>query len=49
MKEILIEISDDNFLKLLETMSETGLVNVNKAFSIEINKALDQYFQDDKN
>lgn len=44
MKQVLIELTDDNFSMFQQKISDIGIVNVNDFISTEINKALDLYF-----
>lgn len=46
MHEILIELSDENYKKIMRYINKVGVVNVNRTFSTFINKALDLYFSE---
>lgn len=50
MRRMIIDISDENYKKIMKEINRVGAVKVNEIFSDFVNKAMDLYFseKDDK-
>lgn len=49
MKKMVIEISEENYNRIMQLINKAGAVRVNDVFSNFVNEALDLFFSQEEN